>query len=153
MTLADFKSLLSKFADARLQLRLPDGDAVPMSFHITEVALMDKTFIDCGGTMRREQTCQLQAWVGDDEDHRLAVGKLSGILRKAATFLPDETVPVEIEYEQGLISQYPIAGVELRGDALIFVLEEKHTDCLAKEICLPLPAADSGCGCGPKGCC
>jgi hypothetical protein len=153
MTLSDFKELLAENPDKLLQLRLPSGDGVPVSFHITEVAHMDKTFIDCGGTMRRSQTCQLQAWVGDDEDHRLAIRKLSGILNKAASFLPDAAVPVEIEYEHGLISQYEVQGALIKDHALVVLLESKHTDCLAKEICLPKPTGDAGCGCGPKGCC
>ncbi len=153
MTLADFKSLLSRHPDKLLQFKLPQGDTVPVSFHITEVALMDKTFIDCGGTRRRQLTCQLQAWVGDDEDHRLAVSKLSGILRKAADFLPDESVPVEIEYEQGLMSQYEVISHEATDNAVIFSLGTKHTDCLAREICLPKPAASTGCGCAPGKCC
>lgn len=152
MTLHDFKTLLSEHPDKAFQLRLPTGDAVPVSFHITEVGRVQKTFLDCGGRMHQSDTCQLQAWVGSDEDHRIASGKLAGILGKAASFLPDSSIPVEIEYEAGVISQYPIEQVAITDSAVVLHLASKHTDCLAKEICIaPSPKA-AACGCGP-GCC
>lgn len=72
MQLNEFKALLEANRDKAFRLQLPDQSAVPVSFHITEVALMHKTFIDCGGTLRESRTCQLQAWVGPDDDHRIA---------------------------------------------------------------------------------
>jgi hypothetical protein len=151
MTLSDFKSLLAQYPNAPFQLRLPDGDAVPVSFHITEVGRVQKTFIDCGGTLREAETCVLQAWVGSDDDHRLATSKLAGILRKAQSFLPNDDIPVEIEYETTLMSQYTIDDIII-GDGIVLQLAAKHTDCLAKEICLVPKAGASNCGCGP-GCC
>ena len=154
MTLAQFKTLLAQNTGKAFQLLLPTGDAVPQSFHITEVGLVNKTFLDCGGTLRRTSACQLQAWVGDDEDHRLAAGKLTGILNKAASFLIDTDVPVEIEYEDGVLSQYPVSNAEVTDSSVVLHLESKHTDCLAKDVCLPKqPAEASSCGCGPRGCC
>jgi hypothetical protein len=151
MTLHEFKLLLAEYPDRPFQLRLPGGDAVPQSFHITEVGRVQKTFIDCGGRMHEAETCLLQAWVGSDEDHRLATGKLAGILNKAQSFLPNEEVPVEIEYETTLMSQYTIADAII-SESVLLQLESKHTDCLAKDVCIPQFAAASSCGCGP-GCC
>ena len=85
---------------------------------------------------------------------------MAGILEKGKSLLPDDSVPVEIEYEDRVISQYTIEGHELTDDAVILRLAHKHTECLAPELCglpaLPaagrLKAASSSC-CGPKGCC
>jgi hypothetical protein len=153
MKLHELKQLLQRHPAKGFQLQLPNGDPVPVSFHITEVGHVRKKFIDCGGRMHETETCQLQAWVGNDEEHRLANSKLLGILDKAAAFLPGDQLPVEIEYEDTALSQHPIAGADIRGDAVVLRLEAKHTDCLAKEVCLPPEKSGSGCGCAPSGCC
>lgn len=154
MNLHEFKSLLSRHDDKAFQLLLPGGDHVPASFHITEVGRVTKTFLDCGGTLRQTDTCQLQAWVGEDEDHRIASGKLLGIFRKAAFLLPDETIPLEIEYEGEVISQYPIAQAEVTESAVILHLATKHTDCLAKELCgVPAAPGKAESACCSPGCC
>lgn len=44
-------------------------------------------------------------------------------------------LPVEVEYEEGTISQYPVAGVEVTPAGLLFYLRTKHTACLAPEKC------------------
>ena len=153
MTLSELKSLLATHRDRRFRLTLPEGQAVPISFHVTEVGLLRKTFLDCGGTRRESTTCQLQIWIGADHDHRLETGKMAAILAKAESILPDDTVPVEIEYEDRVISQYTLAGHELTPDAVILKLAHKHTACLAPELCgLPafdrLPAIRGGSPCG-----
>lgn len=149
MKLRELKSLLSAHAGLHFRIRLPDGGAVPVSFHITEVGRVQKTFLDCGGTSRDLTVCQLQVWVGEDYDHRIETGKMAAILKKAASILPDDSVPVEIEYEDQVISQYTIAGHEITADAVILNLAHKHTECLAPELC-GLPVAPC---CGPAGCC
>lgn len=162
MTLSEFKTLLQNNRDKGFRLMLPDHNAVPISFHITEVAFVQKTFIDCGGTMRETRTCQLQAWVGPDEDHRIAAGKMADVLGRAAGFLPDEDLDLEIEYESMAISQYPVAGAEVSEEFVTLQLTTKHTACLAPELCIvPAPTSSlslamapaNGCGCGPSGCC
>ncbi len=155
MTLHDFYTLLSQHPDKTLQLVLPGGSTVPQSFHVTEVGRVQKTFLDCGGKLHQTDTCQIQAWVGDDEDHRLAVGKLVKIFQKSALLLPGGGAPLEIEYEDGVLSQYPIASHTITDTAVIFQLERKHTDCLAREICLPPSATQksTGAACCAPGCC
>jgi len=121
---------------------------------------VQKTFLDCGGTLRESVTCQLQIWVGQDYDHRIETGKMAAILKKAQAYLPDESVAVEVEYEDQVISQYEITGHDVTQEAVILTLANKHTECLAPELCgLPpigrLPAlggANTGC-CRPRGCC
>ena len=159
MKLAELKSLLAGNPNRYFRIRLPDGDAVPVSFHVTEVGRLQKTFLDCGGTLRDTTTCQLQIWVGEDYDHRIETGKMAAILGKAASILPDDSVNVEIEYEDRVISQYTISSHEVLDDAVILTLANKHTECLAPELCglpslnrLPAIGGKSPC-CGPAGCC
>lgn len=163
MTLSEFKTLLQNNRDKGFRLLLPDQNTVPISFHITEVAFVQKTFIDCGGTMRETRTCQLQAWVGPDDDHRIAAGKMADVLNRAAGFLPTEDLDLEIEYESAAISQYPVAAAEVSAEFVTLQLTTKHTACLAPELCIvPAPQAaalsltmapSNSCGCGPSGCC
>lgn len=158
MTLTELTALLTAHPDRNFRIALPDGSAVPQSFHVTEVGRIHKTFLDCGGKLREITTCQLQVWVGPDFDHRLETGKMAAILAKAGPYLPDGSIPVEVEYEDKVISQYVIAGHELTEDAVVLSLEHKHTECLAPELCglPPLPGPrkikSSPC-CGPQGCC
>ena len=147
MKLNELKNLLETNRDKLFSLQLPDKNKVPVSFHITEVGQVNKTFIDCGGKVHSVQTCQLQAWVGDDFDHRIQAGKMADILKLAQAIVPNDEVDVEVEYEATTISQYPIAEYSVTHDSVILHLTTKHTDCLAKELCL-LPSS-----CGPSGCC
>lgn len=155
MTLSELKSLLSEHSGLHFRIRLPDGSAVPLSFHVTEVGRIHKTFLDCGGKLRESITCQLQVWVGADYDHRIETGKMAAILNKASTYLPDESIAVEVEYEDKVISQYTIQSHEITDDAVILKLEHKHTECLAPELCglPPLPGTGVSSCCGPSGCC
>ena len=157
MKLADFASLLVRHENLPCKLLLPGGGEVPQSFHVTEVGHVNKQFVDCGEHYHQSNTVQLQAWVGEDEEHRLAAGKLSRILAKATrTLLPPDAgeFPVEIEYENLELTQFRIAGHEVQDGTVVLRLESKHTDCLAKDRCLtPAPAgtapAAAGC-CGGK---
>ena len=150
MKLQHFKALLQANRDKQFLLQLPDGKAVPRAFHITEVGAVNKTFIDCGGKVHSVQTCQLQAWIGPDVDHRIEAGKMADILQKSEAILPGDFLDLEIEYEDEVISQYPIAEAIVSDEAVTLVLTTKHTDCLAKELCI-VPA---GGGCAPaSGCC
>jgi len=127
MTLAGLKTM---------RFVLPNGKSIPPSYHITEVGRVQKDFMDCGGTVRSSAACVLQAWVSaHDEDHRLEAGKLSIILEMADKLLPDPDLSVELEYEAPVISQFAISSSEVAADAIVFHLENKHTDCLAKESC------------------
>lgn len=158
MTLHELKALLGEHSGRHFRISLPDGSAVPLSFHVTEVGRVQKTFLDCGGTLRESVTCQLQVWVGEDYDHRIETQKMAAILGKAAAYLPDESVPVEVEYEDRVISQYTIEGHEVSEEAVVLVLAHKHTECLAPELCgLPaiprLPSLGKSPCCGPTGCC
>jgi hypothetical protein len=137
MTLADLKKHLGANSAANLRFVLPDGDSVPAHAHVTEVARIDKRFVDCGGTLRNDSICRLQTWFADDTDHRLTAGKLLKILDKAKSFLGSDDLEVDVEHEVQFISQFPLQSVEVLPDGIILHLGERHTACLAMDKCLP----------------
>src|SRR5246127_3466904 len=112
MKLAQFKSLLAQHPDKNIRFVLPTGTKVPPHAHVTEVARIDKRFIDCGGAQRTETTCRLQTWVQDGTDHRLTAGKLLTILNKAAAFLETDDLEVEVEHEAPFIAQFPVENLD-----------------------------------------
>jgi hypothetical protein len=149
MKLAQFKELLKNNPEKFFSLQLPGGASVPQAFHVTEVGYVSKTFIDCGGKVHTVQTCQLQAWIGPDVDHRIEAGKMASILNKAQAIVPNDFLDLEIEYEDEVISQYQVGEAVVSDDAVTLHLTHKHTDCLAQELCI-VPA---GGGCTPGGGC
>ncbi len=159
MKLSAFKNLLQTQSDKQFRLVLPNQKAVPQSFHITEVAHIQKRFVDCGGKRHETSACQLQAWLGTDTEHRLQAGRMADILTLSQSVLPaGEDLDVEIEYEDAVISQYTIVSHEVTNEGVTLHLAGKHTDCLAKETCCPpqpRPLAmvqSAGCG-GGTTCC
>ena len=137
MTVRDLNSFLAAHPDMKMHWMLPDKSFVPAHYHITEVGKVQKDFIDCGGTVRSTKACVLQVWVANDVDHRLA-----SIMRIASPLLESDDLPVEVEYEEGVISQYPVGGMEVTPSGLLFYLGTKHTACLAPEKC---KVGDTGC--------
>lgn len=128
MKLSEFKKSLNAL-DA-LTFIQPNGKPVPVHFHITEAGLSTKHFIDCGGTVRNENTVNFQLWEASDFDHRLSSQKLLGIIELSEKVLPLGDFEVEVEYQTDTIGRY---GVEFNGSE--FILTSKQTDCLAKENC------------------
>ena len=142
MTVKEFCTALAANPNAKMHWMLPDNSFVPAHYHITEVGRVQKDFIDCGGTVRSTTACVLQVWVANDVDHRLESSKLASIMDVAAPLLQSDELPVEVEYEEGVISQYPIGGMEVTPSGLLFYLGTKHTACLAPEKC---KVGDTGC--------
>lgn len=128
LTRSEFEEALTGLH--RLEFHLPKGKKIPAHFHLTEVGLTSKRFIDCGGTAREEEAVSMQLYVDIDLHHRLRADKLLHILRqsRAALHLPD--VPVEIEYQDTSISRY-----RLGFDGERFHLLPMKTACLAKAQC------------------
>ena len=149
------KEHLANHPGKEIQLILPGGEEVPQHFHVTEVGGVRKDFIDCGGTKRVSSWCLLQAWVATDVEHRVGTDKLLKVLEMGASVMPGDFLPVEVEYEAGVISQYPLAATEAGEGVVILKLGTKHTDCLAKDKCGIPEYGDeplSDC-CGTPGCC
>ena len=137
MLLSQFKKVLAENTGRNIRFVLPTGSKIPPHAHVTEVARIDKRFIDCGGTQRTETICRLQTWFQDDTDHRLTAGKLLAILDKSASFLETDDLEVDVEHEAPFIAQFPIQKMEVDGDTLFVNLGIKHTACLAEDKCLP----------------
>jgi|GEM_PF-247947 len=135
ITLETFSSVVAEADDSRLVLVKPDGEVIPAHFHITEVAHLQRDFIDCGGTRRNLSTCVLQVYIANDFDHRLACSKLGKILQASAELLPDAEMPVEFEIQTDSVTTYGAASIEMTDGALRVVFEPKATDCLAKDKC------------------
>ena len=138
------KLVLGENPGKGVQLVLPGGEAVPQHFHVTEIGGVRKNFIDCGGTQRVSSTCLIQCWVATDVDHRIGTKKVLKIVEMGEKVLAGDFLPVEIEYEEGVISQYPLDDLEVTNEAVVFRLTTKHTDCLAKEKC-GIPEAEEDC--------
>ena len=85
MKLLELKYILAARPEARLRFLLPNGEFAPAHVHVTEVARVDKRFIDCGGTLRTESFCRLQTWHAQDVEHRLTAGKLMQPCSEAKT--------------------------------------------------------------------
>ena len=151
MNTTEFTNLLASSGDKPVHFVLPDGGRIPDHAHVTEVGRIDREFLDCGGELRKTSLCCLQVWVADDTDHRLPARKLAAIIGRALEPLRLADLPVEIEYEDGFISQFPVVAVEVN-DVVVVRLGTKHTDCLAKEVWLPPSASATSCSPG-SGCC
>ena len=151
MLLKELKELLAKTSDRAVRIQLADGASVPASFHVTEVGQVAKTFVDCGGKVRSTTACVIQAWLGEDVQHRLSSAKLAKILRLSERVVMVDRIPVELEYERGVVSQYPVLEAEVTDSEIVLKVGLKHTACLAKDDCgQPSPgaipiAAQGGC--------
>ena len=148
MQLSQVKQHLSTLDTLRFDL--PDGTQVPAHFHVTEVGLHTRHFIDCGGTVRQEQRVNFQLWYSVDDEHRLAPQKLRNIIALSERKLGLADLPVEVEYQGPTIGRYT-----LQASPEGFTLMPTYTDCLAKDNCgIPQEpvAAQSGCAPG-SGCC
>lgn len=128
MKLSEFKQILS--AQKALAFELPNGELVPSHFHVTEVGQINKHFIDCGGTVRRENVISLQLWNANDYDHRLHPEKLMHIIELSEKNLALEDLEIEVEYQGETIQKF---GIDFNGKN--FLLTTTQTDCLAKDKC------------------
>jgi hypothetical protein len=151
MKTSELQNILTAHPNHQLIMLLPDSGRVPAHAHVTEVGRVDRHFIDCGGTVRRSSFCCLQVWVAEDVDHRLTAGKLADIIERAAAVIEVSDLEVEIEYEDVFISQFPVLEARVEGGSVVLSLGTKHTDCLAKDVCLP--AEPGGECCAGSGCC
>jgi hypothetical protein len=135
MKLTELKVQLATHPELGVRFLLPSGEPVAAHAHVTEVARVDKRFIDCGGKLRTDATCRLQTWVADDTHHRLTAGKLLRILEKSTPVLQADDLELEVEHEGPILSQFPVTAIAAGTDALVLRLGTKHTACLAEDQC------------------
>lgn len=128
MKLSEVKDLLPTLENVTFQLE--NGTFVPEYFHVTEVGIITKNFIDCGGIIRNEQVVNFQLWNADDFEHRLKPGKLLNIIQLSEEKLGIGNFEIEVEYQSETIGKY-----DLDFNGKNFVLRNKTTACLAQDAC------------------
>lgn len=132
MKLSDIKNILPTLKNVEFQLE--NGTFVSEHFHVTEVGMITKNFIDCGGVIRKEKVVNFQLWNTNDLEHRLKPEKLLNIIQLSEEKLGIEDYEVEVEYQSETIGKY-----DLEFNGKTFVLKNKTTACLAQDACgIPL---------------
>ena len=128
MKLSEVKQILD--STDSVNFKLENGTKVPEHFHVTEVGVITKHFVDCGGTVRNEKVANFQLWNANDTDHRLKPKKLLDIIVLSEKVLGMEDLEIEVEYQAKTIGKY-----ELAFNGQDFVLQNKQTNCLAQDSC------------------
>lgn len=128
MKLSEVKQILPTLENVEFQLE--NGTFVPEHFHVTEVGMINKNFIDCGGVIRNEKVVNFQLWNADDLEHRLKPAKLLNIIKLSEEKLGIEDHEIEVEYQSETIGKY-----DLEFNGKTFVLRNKMTACLAQDAC------------------
>ena len=148
MKINDIKEKLSKLDSVTFVL--PNGNFIPKHFHVTEIGVVTKDFIDCGGTLRQEKSVNFQLWTADDFDHRIAPQKLLDIINLSEKTLTLDNLEIEVEYQSDTIGKF---GLDFDGSN--FLLINRQTDCLDKDKCgIEKPASNDSSSSTPKtGCC
>lgn len=154
---------ISQFKSA-LQLAKPEanpvflqtsGISVAAHYHITEIGLILKNYVDCGGVVRQERKASMQLWLANDTDHRLSTEKLLGIIEKSEQLFGLKDEELEVEFQGQTIETYGLAVQDFG-----FQFTAKKTTCLATDHCgisneqLPLEMQKKNTACTPNsGCC
>lgn len=155
MNLSTIKEILPKLD--KISFRLENGTFVPENFHVTEVGMVTKKFIDCGGVVRDEKVVNFQLWNADDHEHRLKASKLLSIIKLSEHKLEiDDHLEIEVEYQSETIGKYDLSFAENT-----FLLKNKKTACLAEDACgiatdnpkIKLLELKSSCCTPNSGCC
>lgn len=128
MKISEMKALLN--AVETVNFELLNGTLVPEHFHVTEVGVITKDFIDCGGTVRHEKVANFQLWDTNDFEHRLKPQKLLNIINLSEKVLNMEDLEIEVEYQAETIGKF-----DLGFNGKNFVLITKQTNCLASDKC------------------
>lgn len=128
MKLSEIKTILATLDNVAFQL--PNGTFVPEHFHVTEVGLITRNFIDCGGTVRKETVTNFQLWNANDFEHRLKPQRLLNIIALSERTLGILDDQIEVEYQSETIGKY-----DLEFNGKNFVLVNKQTACLAEDQC------------------
>lgn len=119
MKLSKIKELLPALENVEFQLT--EGTFVPAHFHVTEVEVVTKHYIDCGGKIRNEKVVNFQLWNADDFEHRLKPAKLLNIIKLSEEKLGMEYAEIEVEYQRETIVKY---NMEFNGK--YFLLKNKQ---------------------------
>ncbi|KAF2331275.1 DUF6428 family protein [Flavobacterium daemonense] len=133
MKLSEIKNILPNLDNVAFQLE--NGAFVPEHFHVTEIGITTKNFIDCGGVIRNENAVNFQLWNANDYEHRLKPDKLLHIIQLSEEKLNIQDFEIEVEYQNETIGRY-----DLDFNGTHFILKNKTTACLVQEACgVPSP--------------
>jgi len=144
---------LNKAHGRIVRFELPTTSQLSPHVHVTEVARIDKKFVDCGGTLRTDSSCRLQIYQADDTEHRITAAKFAQILAKGAGVLGSSALPVEVEAEAPYLSIFPVIATRLEEKQIVLSLGMRHTACLAEDVCFPANLQNKS-ACAPgSGCC
>ncbi len=154
MKLSKIKEILPALDNVEFQLE--NGTFVPEHFHVTEIGVITKHFIDCGGTIRNEKVVNFQLWNANDFEHRLKPTKLLNIIKLSEEKLGIEDAEIEVEYQSETVGKY-----DLNFNGKHFVLKNKQTACLASDACgipaekqkVKLSELNNACCTPNSGCC
>ena len=143
MKLSNIKEILPALDNVEFQLE--NGTSVPEHFHVTEVGVITKHFIDCSGTIRNEKVVNFQLWNANDFEHRLKPTKLLNIIKLSEEKLGIEDAEIEVEYQSAIADSQTtnpaINGLQTIGKYDLgfngnhFILKNKQTACLASDAC------------------
>ena len=154
MKLSNIKEILPTLDNVEFQLE--NGTFVPEHFHVTEIGVITKHFIDCGGTIINEKVVNFQLWNANDFEHRLKPTKLLNIIKLSEEKLGIEDAEIEVEYQSETVGKY-----DLNFNGKHFVLKNKQTACLASDACgipaekqkVKLSELNNACCTPNSGCC
>jgi len=155
MNFQNVKNILVNNPNKSIIFTLPNGEAVPASFHITDVGVINKHLIDCGGQTRAEEQIHLQLWTGKDYDHRVTTDIANQILNKSQSVIEKIRDPkvaeVLVEYQLDwhgipIFSLFTVSEMQVNDTELSIFLSTIQTTCLAAE------RSNSECGVS-EGCC
>ena len=129
MKISEFKKQLENTRN--LEFYLPDGIKIPSHFHITEMGIVTKHFIDCGISIHEEKKVTFQLWYANDLEHKLTSETVLNIISGSHKILGDQDLEIEVEYQM----EQTIGKFGLDYTNGNFELTKKETACLALDSC------------------
>ena len=131
MKISQFKSaLLLAKPEANPSFLNLNGIPVEPHYHITEIGLVLKNYVDCGGMVRQERKATMQIWLAKDTDHRLSTQKLLEIIEKSEQLFGLKDEELEVEFQGQTIETYGLVAQDFG-----FQFTGKKTTCLAPGNC------------------
>jgi len=155
MKISQFKSAIQLLqAQANPTFIQLNGISIEAHYHITEIGLVLKNYVDCGGVVRQERKATMQIWLANDTDHRLSAQKLLDIIEKSEQLFGLKDEELEVEFQGQTIENYGLTVQDFG-----FQFTAKQTTCLAQDHCgisneqLPDALKKSSCCAPNSGCC